>query len=215
MLVKQVDKILKEICSKYQIIVIDDGSTDGSRELLKEIKKDFSHLEVIFHRKNKGYGGALISGFKAAKYSLVFYTDGDAQYDVAELPILLDLMTKDVNFVNGIKMERQDFAYRVIVGNLYAIAMRWAFFLPIIDVDCDFRLIRKSVIDKLKLRQQSGAICVELVKKAQRAGGKFRQVSVHHRDRVYGQSQFFRVDRVAKTLLDLLKLWWELMIQGK
>ncbi|MBI3282734.1 glycosyltransferase family 2 protein [Candidatus Curtissbacteria bacterium] len=195
------------------MIVIDDGSTDGSQEFLKKLKKKYPNIfRPIFHTKNQGYGGVLKDGFKNARYDLIFYTDGDGQYDVRELPLLCSLMTKDVNFVNGIKMERQDFAYRVIVGNFYALCMRWAFLLPIFDVDCDFRLIRKSLLEKFKLNSDSGSICVELVKKAQKSGAKFRQVSVHHYPRRYGESQFFKPMRLIKTFKELLPLWWKLMI---
>jgi len=212
-LIDEAHEILKDLTNRYEVIVIDDGSSDGSQQILLTYQKKYPKtFRPIFHQKNKGYGGALRDGFKNSRHDLIFYTDGDGQYDVTELPLLYSLMTKDVNFVNGIKMERQDFAYRVIVGNFYALCMRWFFLLPIFDVDCDFRLIRRSVIKKLSLSSNSGSICVELVKKAQRARAKFRQVSVHHYPRVYGQSQFFRLDRLVVTFSELLKLWWELMI---
>ena len=167
-------------------------------------------VKTVYHKKNRGYGGALRTGFNKAKYDLVFYTDGDGQYDVKELSLLYPLMSKDVNFVNGIKMERHDYAYRVIIGNLYALVMRWAFLLPIYDVDCDFRLIRKSLLDKINLTSNSGSICVELVKKAEKAGAKFRMVSVHHFPRMYGNSQFFRLDKLIQTFKELGILWWNL-----
>ncbi len=215
-LIDDAHETLGDLVSEYEVIVIDDGSSDGSQQVLKDYLEKYPEtFRPIFHKKNQGYGGALKDGFKNARYDLIFYTDGDGQYDVTELPLLYSLMTKDVNFVNGIKMERQDFAYRVIVGNFYALCMRWFFLLPIFDVDCDFRLIRRSVIEKLSLSSNSGSICVELVKKAQRAGAKFRQVSVHHYPRIYGQSQFFRLDRLMATFSELSKLWWKLMIIGR
>lgn len=208
--------ILPTLADKFEVIVVDDGSSDGSQKLLRGLAKKYPNTFVpIFHQKNRGYGGALKNGFKNVRYDLVFYTDGDGQYDIGELPLLYSLMTRDVNFVNGIKMERQDFAYRVIVGNFYALLMRWAFLLPIYDVDCDFRLIRRSVIQKLNLKSDSGSICVELVKKAQKAGAKFRQVSVHHYQRKYGESQFFKPVRLIRTFAELIPLWWELMIKKK
>ena len=208
--------VLKKLTRKYEVIVIDDGSSDGSQQVLRDLEVKYPEVvRPIFHKKNLGYGGALKDGFKNARYELVFYTDGDGQYDVRELPVLFGLMTPDVNFVNGIKMERQDFAYRVIIGNFYALCMRWAFLLPIYDVDCDFRLIRKTLLGKLTLRSNSGSICVELVKKAEKAGARFRQVSVHHFPRQYGTSQFFRLDKLLSTFRELIALWWKVMVEER
>lgn len=205
-------KTLRKLTNQYEVIVIDDGSTDGSRNLLSTLAKQYKSLKVILHDTNKGYGGTLKSGFAKASYDLIFYTDGDGQYDVKELPILVNLMSDDVNFINGIKMARRDPTYRIVIGNLYSFVARWLFWLPILDVDCDFRLIRKNLIDKIRLEGNSGSICVELVKKAQNAGGKFRQVSIHHYERRFGNSQFFRLDRILVTFYELSILWLKLMI---
>jgi glycosyltransferase involved in cell wall biosynthesis len=169
-------------------------------------------LNVVTHERNRGYGGALRSGFAHATKELVFYTDGDGQYDVRELPVLLMLLTDDTHFVNGIKMTRQDPTHRVFAGNLHRFLMRWSFWLPINDVDCDFRLVRRSVLDRISLRSNSGSICVELVKHAQRAGAQFREVSVHHYPRKWGESQFFKPAKILRTYADLARMWVELMV---
>lgn len=211
-LVENAFNVAKKLTDDYEVIVIDDGSKDKSREVLKKLQKKYKNLRLIFHEKNQGYGGALISGFKNATKELIFYTDGDGQYDVNELPILYQLMTDDVSFVNGIKMARKDPTYRIFIGNFYSFVVRWLFWLPVYDVDCDFRLIRHEIIKKIDLKIKSGAICVELVKKAQDAGAIFRQVSVHHHERKYGNSQFFKIQRIAKTFIELGKLWTELVL---
>lgn len=214
-LVENTFQILKKLANIYEVIVIDDGSTDHSREVLLSLQKKYNELKLIFHPQNTGYGGTLQSGFNAAKYHLIFYTDGDGQYDMGELPLLLSVMTKDIDFVNGIKMSRHDPTYRVVLGNIYSLLVRWLFWVPVIDVDCDFRLIRSDLAKKIKLTCQSGAVCIELVKKAQNAGAKFRQISVKHLKRKNGQSQFFRADRLFLTLLELIQLWFQLMIFKK
>lgn len=211
-LVEDSFSVLPIISSDYEVIVIDDKSSDNSRDVLLKLARKYPNLKLIFHDKNQGYGGALKSGFKAASKGLIFYTDGDGQYDVKELPILLTLMTKDVNFINGIKMSRHDPSYRIVIGNIYSFLTRWLFWLPIQDIDCDFRLIRKQIIDKIDLTSNQGSICIELVKKSQWAGAKFRQVSVHHFQRRFGNSQFFRPKRLLLTFKEIISLWVRLML---
>jgi glycosyltransferase involved in cell wall biosynthesis len=213
-LVLEAERQLRQLTDDYEIIVVDDGSTDGSAGVLRELETRVARLKVITHPRNRGYGGALRSGFAAATRDLVFYTDGDGQYDVQELPVLLMLLTDDTDFVNGMKMARRDAGYRVFAGNLHRFLMRWAFWLPIDDVDCDFRLVRRAILERIDLRSNSGSICVELVKDAQRAGAQFRQVSVHHYPRQFGRSQFFKPGRIVRTYLDLARMWVGLMILG-
>jgi glycosyltransferase involved in cell wall biosynthesis len=211
-LVLDVEAVLRGLTDDYQIIVVNDGSRDTSAEVLRELQTRVDSLEVVTHAVNSGYGAALRSGFAHATKELIFYTDGDGQYDVKELPLLLVLLSDDVDFVNGIKMTRQDPAYRVFVGNLHKFLTRWMLWLPVIDVDCDFRLIRKSIIDRIRLTSSSGSICAELVKKSERAGAGFREVSVHHYARQSGESQFFTPAKIIRTYVDLTRLWIRLMI---
>lgn len=212
-LVSNADQELRRLTDDYEIVVVNDGSRDDSAEVLRALQPRVPALRVITHEVNRGYGAALRSGFGAATRDLVFYTDGDGQYDVRELSVLMMLMTDDTHFVNGIKMQRQDPPYRVIVGNLHRFVMRWAFWLPIHDVDCDFRLIRRAIVDRLRLTSNSGSICVELVKQAERAGAQFREVSVHHYARAHGASQFFTPGRILRTYADIVGTWVSLMVR--
>lgn len=214
-LVKDAFFVLKNLTNKYEVLVVNDGSTDESGIVLKQLQKKYKKLKIISHKKNLGYGAALRTGFKAADGDLIFYTDGDGQYDVKELPLLLKAMVGNINFVNGIKIARRDPTYRIIIGNIYSFFARLLFRLPILDVDCDFRLITKSLLKKLQLESNSGAICIELVKKAQLNEGEFQQVSVHHNERRFGRSQFFRANRILKTLAEIVRLWMQLIILRK
>lgn len=203
----------RELTDDYEIIVIDDGSPDHTGAVLDEMARHFSWLRVVHHAKNRGYGGALRSGFETASKDLVFYTDGDAQYDPREMRSLFAALTPDVDFVNGFKIGRSDPFHRVVIGRVYHTFVKLVFGLRLRDVDCDFRLIRRRVFEKVVLTRSSGVICVELMKKTQDHGYRIAQVGVHHFHRSYGRSQFFNVPRVARTLVDLAKLWVELVVR--
>lgn len=161
---------------------------------------------------NRGYGGALRSGFAASRKDLIFYTDCDAQYDPRELSILMEKFQDGVDMVNGYKIRRNDPTYRKWMGRIYHYIVKFAFGLPIRDTDCDFRLIRRKVFEKVKLFENTGTICTELVKKIDYFGYKIAEVPVHHYWRTSGKSQFFNFRRLYKTGSNLLNLWWKLMV---
>jgi glycosyltransferase involved in cell wall biosynthesis len=206
----------RQFTNDYEVIVVDDGSTDMSRDILRQLKEEFpQHVKLVFHERNRGYGGALRSGFATASKEWVFYTDGDAQYDPRELSLLVEKVRPDVDVVQGYKINRHDPLHRIVIGKLYHYMMKLMFNLKIRDVDCDFRLIRKSVLDRIQLTQDSGVICLELVRKLQSAGARFEEVGVNHYFRMYGKSQFFNFRRIAAVGVGVARLWWKLMVTGK
>jgi glycosyltransferase involved in cell wall biosynthesis len=203
----------RQLTGDYEVIVVDDGSPDHTGALLDEMALNFPWLKVVHHGTNRGYGGALRTGFQTASKDLVFYTDGDAQYDPRELTRLYEAFTPGVDFVNGYKIGRSDPTHRIVIGRVYHWFVRTMFRLRLRDVDCDFRLMRRAVFDKVVLTRSSGVICVELMKKVQDHGFRIAEVPVHHYHRTYGKSQFFNLPRVARTLMDLMRLWWELVVR--
>lgn len=211
-LVSDANNILKKIARDFEIIVVDDGSSDCSRKILTKLASKNQRVRLIFHKKNRGYGGALKSGFANAKGEMVFYTDGDGQYDVREIEKLLVRMTDRIDVVQGYKLKRHDPFYRMIVGTLYHHFSRFVFNIKVRDIDCDFRLIRKKSLEGINLHYSSGVICVELVKKLQKKGARFTEIGVHHYTRLHGQSQFFNFRRITRTLVELINLWWKLII---
>ena len=204
--------VLPTLTDDFEVIVINDGSTDGTRLQLDALAESRSDVRVIHHSHNEGYGAALRSGFASAQKELIFYTDGDGQYDVSELPALYSLLTAEVDVVNGFKIKRADSRQRKVIGGLYNSFARLLFLLPIRDVDCDFRLLRKSAVAPLKLTVASGAICVELVRQLHHNGCRFAQAPVHHYPRPHGRSEFFTPWRVIHTVFDFVRLWIRLML---
>jgi glycosyltransferase involved in cell wall biosynthesis len=209
------DRTLRALTDDYEIIVVNDGSPDHTGEILAELQPRYPRLRVITHPTNRGYGGALRSGFAAATKDLIFYTDGDAQYDPRELALLVPALTPEIDIVNGYKIARHDPLHRIIIGRIYHHLVRWLFRLRMRDVDCDFRLIRRRVFETVELREDSGVICVELMTKIHQAGFRLAEVPVHHYHRAYGRSQFFNFRRVARVARDLLRLWWQLVVRDE
>ena len=213
-MVASADSILKSVCGHYEIILVDDGSDERTKKMVSDVAKMFERVRVVEHQRNGGYGAALRTGFREAKYDLIFYTDGDAQYDPQEMSLLLPLMKNDVDIVNGYKIKRSDPFYRVWIGKMYHWVTKLMFGFPIRDVDCDFRLIRKKVFDEVNLESNSGLICVEMITKFHRAGFKFAEVGVHHYFRMSGKSQFFNFKRVFRVCLGMVRLWLKLRRKG-
>ena len=203
----------KKFTDDWEVVIVNDGSRKEDREALGMIVGNDKRIRIIDHEKNRGYGGAIRRGFAAARKDLIFYTDCDAQYDPRELVLLWQKMEAGVGMVNGYKIKRSDPWHRIIAGRVYHYLVRTAFGLPIRDTDCDFRLIRRKVFAKVKLFENTGTICVELVKKIDHAGYKIVEVPVHHFWRTSGKSQFFNFQRLYKTGVNLLRLWWKLMVR--
>jgi glycosyltransferase involved in cell wall biosynthesis len=206
------DRTLRGLTDDYEIIVGDDASTDRSAEILEELRGLYPRLRVLHHPTNRGYGGNLRSMFAEATKDLIFYTDGDAQYDPAELVLLYRHLGPEVDVVQGWKIERHDPLHRKLIGRAYHHFVRWWFGLHLRDVDCDFRLFRRHVMESFPLHSNSGCITVEMMTRIEQGGFKVLEVPVHHYHRAYGQSQFFNFGRVARTLLELSGLWLKLKL---
>lgn len=210
-LVAAADVVASDFTNDYEIIVVDDGSHDNSRILLHELQDRYPRLRLVCHERNRGYGAALQSGIAHATKELVFYTDGDGQYDVLELRKLLPIMQDGVDVVTGYKIVRSDPLHRIVIGIIYLRLMRLLFNFHVRDVDCDFRLMRRRVFDHITLEHTSGVVCLELVKKLELAGYRFVEFPVHHYHRTFGKSQFFNVRRLSRTAMNIVRLWWQLV----
>lgn len=197
----------------YEIIVVNDGSSDYTADVLNELAQHIPELTVVHHESNQGYGATLRHGFRLARKEWIFYTDGDAQYNPLEMGFLVDALRPGIDVVNGYKIARNDPLHRKIIGRIYHHVSRMAFGFKLKDVDCDFRLIRRKLFESIQLESRDGTICVEMVKKFQDAGHQFAEVPVNHYHRQYGKSQFFNWWPILRSLWHLAQLWWQLVVK--
>ena len=207
-------KVAATLTDDFEVIVINDGSQDDTAKILDELARIYpDRVRIVHHETNRGYGGALRTGFATASKDFVFYTDGDGQYDPAEVTLLWEKMSADVDWVNGWKISRSDPLHRIIIGRVYHHMVKLLFGLKVRDVDCDFRLMRRRIFDVVRLEKNSGVICLEMMKKFQDAGFRVAEHPVHHYHRAHGKSQFFNFPRIYRTVIDVMKLWWLLVIR--
>ncbi len=204
--------LLKRLKIDFEIIVGNDASKDKTLKILKEIQHDIPMLQIINSRKNRGYAGNLATGLAAAKKEFVFYTDGDGQYDVGDLELLLKKLNKGIDVVNGFRVKKNYNYGRRILGDVYERWLRKIFGLQLRDINSSFRLIRRSFLEKITLESRSGAICAEMIIKLQQVGARFAEVEVNHFARDYGKSEFFTIKKIINTFFDqyfLLKIFKE------
>lgn len=212
-LVQKAFAVLANHAIDFEVIVVNDGSRDETGAVLAQLATVYGpRMRVIEHPVNRGYGAALRSGFAGAIKELVFYTDGDGQYDVGELPLLLEKLAPGVGLVNGYKLERNDPWHRICIGTLYNRFARLLFGIRLRDIDCDFRLMRRELLQQLDLESDTGTICVELVRKIELSPWKVVEVGVHHYPRLHGRSQFFRLPSLFRTFRQLIALYCKLVV---
>jgi len=220
-LVDDVHGALEPLVEAIEVIVVNDGSSDESAEVLDALAADREWLRVFHHPKNRGYGGALISGFGAARHEWIFYTDGDAQYDATEAALLVKVAQDaaadgtPVDIVQGWKIGRGDPWHRKVIGRVYHRVVKLLFRLPVRDTDCDFRLFRRDLVTNRPLTSTTGVICVEMMHSFTRQGARFVETPVHHYARPSGRSQFFRLPAISRSAIGLAQLWWRVMVRER
>lgn len=209
--VSKAEEVLEKLKLKYEIIIVDDGSTDNTGEIADRLSRKNQKVRVIHHPKNLGYGEALKSGFYNARYETIVYTDGDGQFDFSEVTKFLEKII-DHDLVIGYRIKRQDSILRRLFGKGWRMTLFLFFGLRLKDVDCGFKMVRKKVLEQIPhLQSQRGAmINAELVIEAKKYGFKEGQVGVNHYQRLSGKPTGANISVIIKSYLDLIKLWWQL-----
>ena len=213
---RQIDNAYKTgtmLADNLEVIALHGGnSKDNTFQKITDMKKKYPNLVVVDKSDNwEGYAVIKYALQRATK-DWIFYTDGDAQYHLEEdLPALVEKQFETgADVVNGYKKERGDNFMRVFLGDCYARISSWVCKLPIRDTDCDFRLIRRSFLDKITLESHDASILPELVKKLQLAGAKFAEVPVSHYEREYGTSSYTALGLTIEKIVGDTKLFFKM-----
>ncbi len=208
-LVRDADKVGKDLFGdRYEVIVVDDGSKDRTPQILADLQKEFPNLVVYTHSPNKGYTAALRTGFTNAKKDLIFYSDADNQFDLSEIPLLLERIDGN-DIVCGYRNPRVDPWLRLFVSRCFNIMSHAIFKFPVRDVDCAFKLFRREVFDRIKIKSENFMVDTEIMAKAVKFNMRVTEVGVTHLPRKAGQTTVKPSD-VLKTLRGMRKLWVEL-----
>ena len=206
-IVRKAERLLPEIALAWEIIPIDDGSEDGTKAILQRLAvEDPEHVRPVHHKTNQGYGRALISGFQNARYDIIFFTDGDRQFDLGELPLLIDRLDKG-DLITGFRIHRRDPLTRRLYGLLWGNLVNVLFGLNIRDVNCAFKLVKRSVIDRVKLSSIGAVISTELYTKAIREGFRIIQVGVTHYPRKAGRPTGAKGKVIVQAFRELFALY--------
>lgn len=189
----------------YEIIVVDDGSRDDSAAVLERLQRGTPRLVVVRHETNLGYGAALRSGFRRARFSLVFFMDADNQFDPSEISLLLDRL-READMVIGYRAVRRDPLLRRLNAWAFFTLVRVLFGYLARDVNCAFKLIRRELLEHLGLRSDGALINTELLVLARRRGARIVEVPVHHFPRTAGLQTGARPAVVLRAFRELFAL---------
>ena len=197
--------VLEKLNADFEVIIVDDGSSDSTGRIADEIVARHGRVKAVHHPHNLGYGAALQSGFKTAIKELVFYTDGDGQFDIAEMPPLLDLM-EQYDIVSCYRLNRRDPIIRKINGWCWTKLVCLLFGMKIRDIDCAFKLYKREIFDKIELSSTGALIDAEILARANRAGYRIIQKGVHHYPRTAGVQSGANIRVILRAFKELLKL---------
>lgn len=212
-LVLEAIQVLDSLVRKYEVLIINDGSNDKTGLVADKLSKEYENVRVIHHKKNRGYGAALISGFKHSAYEWVFFTDGDHQFFLYEIETLLS-HNDGYELVIGYRAARQDPWHRILYGYTWTQFVRLLFGLKIRDINCAFKLIKKKVLDTVDLHSSGAMINTELMVRTKLRGARVKQVGVSHRPRRHGKQTGGNPKVICKAFIELFKLWREIEGHG-
>ena len=204
-LVVKTVEVLRGICEDFEVIIVDDGSSDSTREISDRLAYDIAEVSVIHHETNLGYGSALQSGFLAAGKELVFYTDGDGQFDISEMPELLGLMN-EYDIVSCYRLNRSEGLIRKLNAWCWGKLVCFVFGMKIRDIDCAFKLFKRRIFDDIEMQSTGALIDAEILARSLKKGYSVVQRGVHHYPRSAGSSTGANISVILRAFKELLRL---------
>ena len=202
-------RVLPKVATRWEIIVVDDGSNDTTALICDDLKARCPEVQIIRHGQNRGYGAALKSGIVLAKYDLIFFSDSDGRFDLQELQQLI-CWSKDYDIVAGYRAKRHDPLHRRINALGWNVLVRLLLGVKIRDIDCAFKLFRREVFEHVQIRCVGAMVNTEILAQATQLGMRIREVKVSHFPRRYGKQSGANVRVIIKAFRELCRLWRKL-----
>lgn len=199
---------------RFEVIIVNDGSKDRTGQIADRLADEIPEVRAVHNRPNRGYGGAVARGLSEAKMDWIFFTDGDAQFDIGEIPKLIELLDRG-DFAVGYRIKRADPLIRRVNAACWGRLVRLLFGLKIRDIDCAFKLLPKSLIDQITLESQGALISTELLAKANNRGLRIVETGVHHYPRTAGEQTGANMKVILKAFRELFRLYRRIGRDGR
>jgi glycosyltransferase involved in cell wall biosynthesis len=196
----------ERLLADYEIIIVDDGSRDRTGEIADRLAAEHPRVRAVHNRPNRGYGGALVRGFRDATKDYVFYTDGDGQFDFEEMEKLLPLLRR-YDIVSCYRIDRKDALPRKLNAACWGALVNVLFGLNLRDVDCAFKIYPRRFIAQIEMCSTGALIDTEMLAKARRLGFTIGQLGVHHYPRTEGQQTGANLKVILRAFRELFKLY--------
>jgi glycosyltransferase involved in cell wall biosynthesis len=201
--------VLPDYFDTFEVIVVDDGSRDRTGAIIDRLADEDSRVRPIHHKKNRGYGGALTSGFEASTGDHVMFMDADRQFDTADIERLYPFITTH-EIVAGFRMMRQDELHRRVFAEIFNLVVRVLFGVHLRDIDCAFKIFDGDLIRSLQLSSPGALINTEIQAKARRQGARLQQVGVRHFPRIAGDATGGNPRVILRAMKETVVLWWKM-----
>lgn len=203
--IRMVYNTLCSLTDDFEIIAVNDGSTDRTSEILKDLKYSGVYLKVIQHTKNKGYGAALVSGFRIAKKELILMMDADQQFNISEVTKFIPYIGSH-DIVAGFRIKRQDPLFRYFLGKCFSFIIKLLFKINMRDINCGFKLFRADLLHNMHLTVKGSLISTEIIALAQKNKLKIKEIGVTHYPRISGKPTGANFKVILRAILGILRL---------